>query len=516
MRHATFARAVVLGPLAILTLLFAGCTSEREVLFPDKPDVGGTTPNYTDPYGGSSLVKLCKNQGPEGNYTFHVTATGGTLLQGETVSLAVGECTFVWAATSPDAPEVQVTVQEVDLPAGVKVAYIFSRTYADWTGASIRGVDQVTISVSWDNAGEIYFHNEGAPLPEPCAKCEGGVSELTLRNDGPSGTVEVRKKGGPVLFSGWVDSGAEFSFKGADADGKMGADIEVRVDGVLNTTIHTSCSRPIGPGLVSGSFTVMAGASVKGGALCPIPPPPPPGTCGKCDGGVSELTLRNDGPAGTVEVRKKGGPVLFSGWVEAGAEFSFKGADKDGKMGADIEVRVDGVLNTTIHVSCSRPIGPGLVSGSFTVMAGASVKGGALCPIPPPPDGSCDYCSTGLKPRALTLTYTGQSCAATSHSQDPAKVQCAGDPAGADLVHITVLGGKDKVYFDGVVPLNGSFTLDAANGGEPRLHADTNVTILDGAGNVLQTIRFHTSCSQPLMEGDQFGSLQLTGFTPEG
>ena len=227
------------------------------------------------------------------------------------------------------------------------------------------------------------------------------------------------------------------------------------------------------------------------------------------------MTLRNDGPAGTVEVRKKGGPILFSGWVDSGAEFSFQGADKDGKMGADIEVRVDGTLNTTIHVSCSRPIGPGLVSGSFTVIAGASVKGGALCPIEPTPDGSCDYCSADVKPRALTMTYTGDSCAATSNSQAPDKVKCEGDAAGTDPVHITVMAGKDKVLFDGVVPLNGSFTLDAANVGEARLHADTDVAILDAAGNVLQTVRFHTSCSQPLMEGDRFGSLMLTGFTPE-
>ena len=37
------------------------------------------------------------------------------------------------------------------------------------------------------------------------------------------------------------------------------------VDGELNTKIHTSCSQPIGPGLVSGDFLVVAGESREGG-----------------------------------------------------------------------------------------------------------------------------------------------------------------------------------------------------------------------------------------------------------
>jgi hypothetical protein len=34
--------------------------------------------------------------------------------------------------------------------------------------------------------------------------------------------------------------------------------------------IHTSCSDPIGPGFVSGDFTVMSGYSRNGGLLCPL------------------------------------------------------------------------------------------------------------------------------------------------------------------------------------------------------------------------------------------------------
>ena len=47
----------------------------------------------------------------------------------------------------------------------------------------------------------------------------------------------------------------------------MGPFIEIWVNGVLATSIHTSCSEPIGPGLVSGDFEVVDGESLFGGPL---------------------------------------------------------------------------------------------------------------------------------------------------------------------------------------------------------------------------------------------------------
>ena len=48
--------------------------------------------------------------------------------------------------------------------------------------------------------------------------------------------------------------------------------------------------------------------------------------------------------------------------------------------------------------------------------------------------------------------------------------------------------------------------------GEKKLKAVTYVSIFDRDDHLLQTVEFHTSCSQPLSEGDQFGSLVLGGF----
>ncbi len=55
-----------------------------------------------------------------------------------------------------------------------------------------------------------------------------------------------------------------------------------------NTRIHTSCSEPVGPGLVSGDFLVEAGTSRDGGELCPLPD-----ACSVVGVGVLEVSGRN-------------------------------------------------------------------------------------------------------------------------------------------------------------------------------------------------------------------------------
>jgi hypothetical protein len=105
----------------------------------------------------------------------------------------------------------------------------------------------------------------------PCGECRGGVTELTLRYNGTTADahVQVLQKKGDVVFDGVVQPGETFTFSGIDKDGKLGTEITVTIDGRVNTTLHTSCSKPIGPGISSGDFEVVAGHSKDGGPLCP-------------------------------------------------------------------------------------------------------------------------------------------------------------------------------------------------------------------------------------------------------
>ena len=136
----------------------------------------------------------------------------------------------------------------------------------------------------------------------------------------------------------------------------------------------------------------------------------------------------------------------------------------------------------------------------------------------------CDYCEAGQDPSQLTIKYTGEDCSATDHSQDPAKVSCSGDPVFVSPVYVfsnnkntPYAGGTEKIWFEGWVDLNDTFIIDSAYEGHSKLSNDTYVYFLDGPeGNILQSVKFHTSCSEPLYENDQFGAAELKSFVAEG
>ncbi|MFH2029046.1 MAG: SdrD B-like domain-containing protein [Bacteroidota bacterium] len=106
-----------------------------------------------------------------------------------------------------------------------------------------------------------------------CKPCEGKVTQLTMRYDGTlqNATIKVvQKKPKIAVFKEIVQPGGEFTFSGVDNKGTLSTEIEIFVNGVSNTKIHTSCSVDIGPGLVSGDFTVIKGYSKEGGLLCEV------------------------------------------------------------------------------------------------------------------------------------------------------------------------------------------------------------------------------------------------------
>jgi len=204
--------------------------------------------------------------------------------------------------------------------------------------------------------------------------------------------------------------------------------------------------------------------------------------------------------------------VVFDSPLNPGEQFAF--------VGTEIKLMIDGVENTKLHTSCSKPIGPGLVKGDFQVIEGYSKKGGKLCPIPPPPPPGSDWCDDG-KAKALLVEHTVRDCSFSNHSQDPSKVECSCEPEFTTTVKIIALDKENlndpdaKIWFDGQVALNSTFWIDATNAGQNKLKAETHVFIYDLQDNLLQSIEFHTSCSQPLGAGDQFGSLLMVDFVPE-
>ncbi len=241
--------------------------------------------------------------------------------------------------------------------------------------------------------------------------------------------------------------------------------------------------------------------------------------CGECEGGVTRLSLRYLGSnQSLIQVYRGNRPIphklLFEGVVIPGETFTFDGNRHNDRMGRKISIFVDGARNARIHTDCRKPIGSGLIKGDFEVVSGYSSRGGLLCPIDDLP-----WCETG-RPQVLTAAYTGQGCEYSNHSQNPRKVRCEGDPEYASLVRIVACDKSDpfhrraNIWFDGMVGLDDSFDINSANQGRNRLKRNTWIHVLDLDNNILQSLKIHTSCSQPLNEGDQFGSIVLEDFTP--
>ena len=210
--------------------------------------------------------------------------------------------------------------------------------------------------------------------PDGCQECKGGVVELTLRNNGPEALIRVESEG--IVFEGVVPNGGEFTVFGDDKKGKLEKNTVVFVNGVEAEEIHTSCSQPIGPGTVFGNFEVVSAVSEKNGPVCPVTADP--ADC-ECEGGLVELTLRNDGAEALIRVESDG--IVFEGVVPTGGEFTVFGDDKKGKLKKNTVVFVNGVETEEIHTSCSQPIGPGTVFGNFVVVSAVSEKNGPVCPV---------------------------------------------------------------------------------------------------------------------------------------
>ena len=122
------------------------------------------------------------------------------------------------------------------------------------------------------------------------------------------------------------------------------------------------------------------------------------------------------------------------------------------------------------------------------------------------------------KPSVVTMQYTADDCSATNHVQDPDKVSCDDfDPLPDDVFILSTdkadpNDGSARIWFEDDVSLDELYDIDAANAGQNTLKSTTFIHVFDAeGGTLLQTIKFHTSCSQPLVGGDQFGSSMLIG-----
>ncbi|MGF1496899.1 MAG: 5'-nucleotidase C-terminal domain-containing protein [Elainellaceae cyanobacterium] len=139
-----------------------------------------------------------------------------------------------------------------------------------------------------------------------------------------------------------------------------------------------------------------------------------------------------------------------------------------------------------------------------------------------------DLCDDLGKPQKLTFEYVPSTDLLTG--QDPKKATVSGMPDDDELAYVAVSNrkraadvrqGKGRTYFAGQVLEGDEFTADADIAGTRKFGSRTFIHLfededafLDGDAP-LQTMQYHTSCSEPMQLGDIIGSVQLTAYVGE-
>lgn len=160
--------------------------------------------------------------------------------------------------------------------------------------------------------------------------CKGKVTELRLRYNGTLAANVIVTRKAPfsvVLYQNLVQPGTEFTVMGNNYGpngfkGTLGTAITIAIEGGEAVEMHTSCSKPIGPGLVVGDFEVVSGKSRKlTKPLCPVDT----GGCPANQQVTYTYTLTNNGSAVTNLMLDddKLGNILTGGALAAGASQTY-------------------------------------------------------------------------------------------------------------------------------------------------------------------------------------------------
>lgn len=134
-----------------------------------------------------------------------------------------------------------------------------------------------------------------------------------------------------------------------------------------------------------------------------------------------------------------------------------------------------------------------------------------------------DYCESKLKPSVLTMELVGGGADDSNHSQDSGKVNVSGSDVLAGPVYIIATDKDDPynrkahIWFQGTANIGETFEVSAIGvNKDDKLKGNTLIFIYDAdpslGGTLIQSIEFHTSCSQTLNSGDQFGAVELVDF----
>ena len=358
--------------------------------------------------------------------------------------------------------------------------------------------------------------------------CTDKISATTLRYTGPNksnATVTFANKNGGIIesYSGVnLESNVTIltkpSTKGYTIDLGVGAQLDaqtmIKINGV-EEIIHTSCSAVYYAGQPAplDSKTPNPANSSKGD---PSPNWSVVNFRQKDDVIVAESSSSSEG-ADSCDLPFGGAEVTYGYKVRnTGSTKVNVTSVLDSKLGEMLSKSPKMLSPGDVFTLKSKPVFITKDTMS-SVDVSANVKGASsvVCPavdsapviVAPAPLLSC----ADGKPVKLGITYVGGSCSDSKHNQGSSKSSCSGNSKNAEPVLITFTDKKGGVLLSERVNIGDTVILD--NNGS-KFDSETNVSISKG-GKVIQSINFHTSCSVPLVVGDQHGGIVISSFTPE-
>lgn|GEM_PF-1216708 len=304
-----------------------------------------------------------------------------------------------------------------------------------------------------------------------CDECKGGVKYIQFQYAGSS-KVKIKLIGGSTTY--YNDSVAPNGLLaiGSTTGSKLEKDVEIFVNGVFHSKIHTSCSKPIGPGVRAGDLIITISHSVDNGLICDETPP---SGCIGCTDELKAVTLRYDGTSTNLHIEiKEGGDKVYDGYVNPGDVFTVYPDHAHG-FHDEIEIKVGKKKIAEFTVDCSSPMGAGTTNGDFTVVSGIHKNGQVLCDLDVT---DCGECEGGLS--TLSVRYEGTA---------------------TKTVKIV---GKSTVYFNASVAPGTIITISKGPS-DKRIVNEIDLYI-----NNVKNTSIHTSCSQPIYPGLNFGSFLVT------
>ncbi|MEL7444268.1 MAG: cadherin repeat domain-containing protein, partial [Pseudomonadota bacterium] len=322
-----------------------------------------------------------------------------------------------------------------------------------------------------------------------------------------------------LYFSGEVGAGESFTAVGNDGEFKSETFVHIfDDDGTFLQTInfHTSCSAPLVIGDQYGSVS-LTGAAVEGkdsGTLYQIGSSAALGDDGvtyEILGGADAALFTVDAATGEVSFID---PPDFENPQDTGGDNTYEVTVRATREDGTFE---DKPLEICVEDDCIKI----QENTTFVVDLDCGTSN---------PDVGKDICveidrlkdEEGVeleKPTELTLTLGDvlDTTPSSAQSSDKSSVsELFGTEDGDGQLRVLVTDDDDPseldtVYFAGDLSFGDSFTALASNAGADKFSSNTYVHILDDDGTLLQTIQIHTSCSAPIVIGDQFGTVTLEG-----